>query len=730
MNFYKKEKTFLAVLFLLCLWPLHLLSASEIIIAQPLKVIDRCGRGVLIDAGGTKVLLMAGSPYEMGYQHGKLLKNSVSELVKRVHLIVRTAEAANTKGFTGGTFETVLEKTKKFIDQRYIDEMQGLADGAGLNAVDVQLANIFPELFHCSGFALFGKATAGGQMLHGRILDYMTEVGLQAHAVVIVAKPDNFNAFVNVGYAGLIGSVTGMNDKQIAIGEMGGAGEGSWDGMPMTFLMRKALEEAGTLSETVKIFRDAPRTCEYYYVISDSKIPDARGLVCTSSRFDVIEPNHSYPHLQAVKDAVLMSGGDRYESLAAMVKQQLGKIDVAAALDLMNRPVAMKSCLHRVLFAPQQNVFWVSNASVNISEPNYSACFQPYYQYDFGRLLSLINEPNASGSQASAQTKEKSAPLNPPPTQAAEKTTGVVKAGEDKIISSPNPAEQKLLDNYKPDSNEFTFTMQQTSVNNFYSVHQVSFSSPLTTEIAANNTVYCEYYRCAGPNPRPAVIILDILNSSMVVSRLIANSFAFSGVDACIMTPPHYGQRKSSQPNEARRMEQSPDVFIQSAGQAVLDVRRTKRWLMTQPFINKEKIGICGTGLGGIVGSLAAGVDGRFTKAAFIQAGGNLSAIFTTDANEVKQLRAELEKKHISAEQLKKMLEPIEPLNFAGRLSNANVLMINASQDKIVPADCSQKLADAVGCKIIWYDTDHKGMVQYLPAILLKIADYFAPGKW
>ena len=38
---------------------------------------------------------------------------------------------------------------------------------------------------------------------------------------------------VNVSYAGFIGSVTGMNEKQVAIGEMGGGGQGKWDGTPM-----------------------------------------------------------------------------------------------------------------------------------------------------------------------------------------------------------------------------------------------------------------------------------------------------------------------------------------------------------------------------------------------------------------------------------------------------------------------------------------------------------------
>ena len=59
-------------------------------------------------------------------------------------------------------------------------------------------------------------------------------------------------------YAGFIGSVTGMNAKKISVGEMGGRGLGHWDGVPMAFLVRMALEEANTLDEAVAVFRDHP----------------------------------------------------------------------------------------------------------------------------------------------------------------------------------------------------------------------------------------------------------------------------------------------------------------------------------------------------------------------------------------------------------------------------------------------------------------------------------------
>ena len=88
---------------------------------------------------------------------------------------------------------------------------------------DVQAGNFLPELFHCSGFAVMNSATTDGTLYHGRVLDYKCDWHLQDHAVLIVAEPDGGIPFVNVTYAGFIGSVTGMNVKHVSIGEMGGA---------------------------------------------------------------------------------------------------------------------------------------------------------------------------------------------------------------------------------------------------------------------------------------------------------------------------------------------------------------------------------------------------------------------------------------------------------------------------------------------------------------------------
>jgi hypothetical protein len=168
---------------------------------------------------------------------------------------------------------------------------------------------------------------------------------------------------MSLGYAGFIGTVTAMNQRGLAIGEMGGRGEGQWDGKPMTQLVREVMEKASTLDEAVAIMRRGPRTCEYYYVVSDAKAKSAVGLAATPEKLEIVKPGVAHPRLpEAIKDAVLLSAGDRYKKLVERVQEKYGKIDAESARDLMRRPVAMNSNIHSALFAPDTLDFWVANA--------------------------------------------------------------------------------------------------------------------------------------------------------------------------------------------------------------------------------------------------------------------------------------------------------------------------------------------------------------------------------
>jgi outer membrane lipoprotein-sorting protein len=346
-------------------------------------IIAREGNGRLEVVDGTRVLVLKGTPEEMGRQHGVLMKKDVHQLVDHILFGVGVGSSFEKGTWVFGEIEAAQKRLNPFMDDRYLREMDSLATASGLPREEVRLANFFPELFHCSGFAVFGKATTDGRLYHGRVLDYMRGMGLEQAAVVMVFQPDRGNAWVNVGYAGFIGSVTAMNEKHVAMGEMGGRGQGDWDGKPMAELVREVMEKANTLDEAVEIMRKGPRTCAYYYVISDAKSNRAVGIAATADKFETIWPGQSHPLLpHAVPDAVLMSAGDRYEELARRVQANYGKFDAAGARDLMKRPVCMMSNLHCALFAPDTLDFWVANAdSQNV------AANTRYTHYNLAEIL-------------------------------------------------------------------------------------------------------------------------------------------------------------------------------------------------------------------------------------------------------------------------------------------------------------------------------------------------------
>lgn len=327
------------------------------------RVAARHGKGRLEMRDGTRVLFLKGTPEEMGTQHGTLMKKEVHHLVDRMLYGVGVGSSFTKGRWFFGEIEDAQARLQPFVSDRHLREMDALAAASGIRIEEARLANFFPELFHCSGFALYGSATKDGRMYHGRILDYMKGVGLEQSACVIVMEPDEGHAWVNLGYAGFLGTVTAMNEKQIAIGEMGGKGEGHWDGKPMAQLLREVMEQAGTIEEAVEILRRGPRTCEYYYVISDGKTKKAVGIAATPTTFQTIWAGEAHPKLpHAIKDAVLMSVGDRYEALTQRVRTGYGAFEMESARDLMTRPVCMTSNIQSVLFAPETLDFWVANA--------------------------------------------------------------------------------------------------------------------------------------------------------------------------------------------------------------------------------------------------------------------------------------------------------------------------------------------------------------------------------
>ncbi len=350
---------------------------------------DPQGHGLLCKAGTKRVLIVAGTPEQMGGAHGRLLSDLVPQVMPRTMALVGAGLAVQKGEWFYDCIDEIYRHASPHTPERFIRECRAMAIGAGITERDAFCGNFFPELFHCSGVAVRNTASADGRVVHARVLDYMRDINLQRYTVLQVFIPEGGIPWMSVGYAGFLGTVTAMNAHGLAIGEMGGHGEKVWDGMPMTFLMREIAERAETVDQALEIMRKNPRTCEYYYVISDAK-RNMVGVCATPKKVDVLVPGQQNPLLPAIPaDTVLISAGNRAKTLSERIQSNFGKITPERMIEIIKRPVSMQSNLHNAIFVPETLNMWFADAGKKTP-----ACDEPYTKVNLRALLDYYAKVN------------------------------------------------------------------------------------------------------------------------------------------------------------------------------------------------------------------------------------------------------------------------------------------------------------------------------------------------
>jgi len=383
-----KQVVFRSVLWAAALFVGLSLGAQELTLVAK----DPQGHGALYKVGEKRVLVVGGSPEQMGAAHGRLLADLVPQVMPRTMSLVGAGLAVQKGEWFFDRIDEIYRRSAPHTPERFLRECRAMAAAAGITERDAVCGNFFPELFHCSGVAVRNTASADGRVIHARVLDYMRDINLQKYTVLQVFVPEGGIPWMSVGYAGFLGTVTAMNARGLAIGEMGGHGEQNWDGVPMTFLMREIAERAETVEQALEIMRKLPRTCEYYYVISDAKRHMA-GVCASPQRVEVLEPGQQNPLLPAVPaDTVMMSAGSRAQALSERLHEHFGKITPEVMIEIIKRPVAMRSNLHNAIFMPETLDMWFADAGRKTP-----ACDEPYTKVNLKAILDAYSKAAQSG---------------------------------------------------------------------------------------------------------------------------------------------------------------------------------------------------------------------------------------------------------------------------------------------------------------------------------------------
>jgi Acyl-coenzyme A:6-aminopenicillanic acid acyl-transferase len=258
---------------------------------------------------GLHVLRLAGDDYEMGYQHGTLLKEAIARgPLPYFERYVESMIAAGLGPALGaliaaGLRGTVGRKIAAGIPQDVRRGLDGLADGAGIRRRALFGAVTMPEtylwvlhallrlnnprlaprtgvpLMGCTSAVAWGSATKDGAMLHGRNFDYQGVGAWDTEQAVVFHRPKGGQPYVSVSAAGvLLGGVTAMNASglSLVVHQHMASDALTLGGLPIGIAGDRVMRHAKNLEDARRILDDhVPNGC-WTYVITSAR--DARAL--------------------------------------------------------------------------------------------------------------------------------------------------------------------------------------------------------------------------------------------------------------------------------------------------------------------------------------------------------------------------------------------------------------------------------------------------------------------
>jgi len=211
----------------------------------------------------------------------------------------------------------------------------------------------------------------------------------------------------------------------------------------------------------------------------------------------------------------------------------------------------------------------------------------------------------------------------------------------------------------------------------------------------------------AGKPPYPCLIMLHGYGGRKEDMKDFAKFAAENGYAIAAIDAQYHGERK--QPGKAlysTNLTESRDGVVQT----VIDARRTVDYLESRGDVDSTKIGLVGGSMGGILGAIFAGVEPRVKAAVLIVGGGNMSLmIMKSEHPAIPPIRAYLEEKGITYQEIQGFLDPIDPINFIDKIAPRPLLMHNGKHDTIVPAEAGRQLYERAKQPktVYWYDAGH-----------------------
>jgi hypothetical protein len=221
--------------------------------------------------GGLWEVYLEGNAFERGVAFGKLtrelLEYQEDAFVEMINQYVPSPSYLNFLRYFVAFFNRNLPE---YIPEEYQQEIYGVSLSTSsrfdfiapaylrqLNyhaAHDIGHALQNMNLVGCTSFALWDNRTQDNQLLIGRNFDFHAGERFAENKLLCFVNPDTGYPFVMIGWAGMCGVLSGMNEKGLTVTiNAAKSGIPTSSAMPVSLLAREILQYASTIQEAQRI---------------------------------------------------------------------------------------------------------------------------------------------------------------------------------------------------------------------------------------------------------------------------------------------------------------------------------------------------------------------------------------------------------------------------------------------------------------------------------------------
>ena len=383
-----------------------------------------CGKNWLKKSNsGLWEMYLQGKPFERGVVNGKLSRNLIrmqeEAFVAQINQIV---PSKFYQFFLKNFIYWFNRDLDHYIPEEYKLEIYGISLSASrkytfigsnyqrlLNyhsAHDIGHALQNLRLVGCTSFGVWAGKSKDSSLLIGRNFDFYAGDDFSENKIVCFQKPDQGYAFMMITWGGMIGAVSGMNEKGLTVTINAARSEIPFSArMPVSILAREILQYSKSIGAAYAIAKSMETFVSESILIGSAEDKRAAIIEKSPSGIELFDPESDYivctNHFQSKRFADIPANiQDRNESgsfyrykrvvqditneypvglkgMARILRDQKGLNDRSIGMGnekVINQLIAH----HSIIFKPDERLVWVSTGNWQLG---------PYVCYDLKKIF-------------------------------------------------------------------------------------------------------------------------------------------------------------------------------------------------------------------------------------------------------------------------------------------------------------------------------------------------------